>query len=277
MPGAEYSGSRNVWTRIEGARRHVEGDSTTGMSYDSGRYLLQLGIDGLLASNEAGALVGGINAQYGRTTADITSDLGNGENATESFGLGATLTWYGSDGIYLDGQATLAHLSSNLSSATVGQLVDGNSGFGYAFSLEAGRKLAVGGNWSVTPQVQLAYSSVDFDDFTDPFGANVSLTRGDSLKGRIGIALNHDAVDAQNSSHAYAIANLTYEFLDGTAVDVGGTSVAFKPDSFGAELGLGGSYRWGGGKYALSGEALASTSLEGSMGFRGTLGFKMAF
>ncbi len=279
-PGADeagYAGPRNLWTRIEGAHRHVEGDSTSGASYDSNRFLVQAGIDGLLVENGSGMLIGGFNAQYGRVNADIESDLGSGDNSTDSYGVGATLTWYGNDGIYVDGQASVARLSSDLSADATGELADGNDGVGYAFSIEAGRKLPVGGNWSVTPQAQLAYTSVDFDDFTDPFGATVSLDSGDSLKGRIGVALDYDAGAGTERSHVYGIANLTYEFLDGTAVDVAGTEVAFEPDSFGAELGLGGTYRWAGGKYALYGEALASASFEGSYGFKGTVGFSSAF
>jgi outer membrane autotransporter protein len=53
-------------------------------------------------------------------------------------------------------------------------------------SLETGKRIVVDENWSITPQVQLAYSSVDFDDFTDPFGADVWLDKSDSLKGRLG-------------------------------------------------------------------------------------------
>lgn len=271
------AGPRNFWTRIEGAHGHVEGDSTAAASYDSNRYLVQAGIDGLLAENSAGMLIGGINAQFGRVNADIRSSLGNGTNSTDSYGGGATLTWYGSNGVYVDGQASVSRLSSKLAAETVGKLVDDNKGLGYAFSIEAGRKVAVSGNWSVTPQAQLAYASVDIDEFADPFGAKVSLVSGDSLKGRIGVALNYDAGSSVSGSHVYGIANLTYEFLDGTAVDVAGTKVAFEPDSFGAELGLGGTYRWAGGKYALYGEALASTSFEGSYGFKGTVGFSTAF
>ncbi|GAA2827915.1 fibronectin-binding autotransporter adhesin [Aminobacter aminovorans] len=271
------AGPRNFWTRIEGAHGHVEGGSTAGASYDSSRYLVQAGIDGLLTENGSGVLIGGINAQYGRVNAAIRSSLGNGTNSTDSYGGGATLTWYGSDGVYVDGQASVTRLSSKLAADAVGKLVDDNQGLGYAFSIEAGRKVAVSGNWSVTPQAQLAYASVDIDEFADPFGAKVSLDSGDSLKGRIGVALNYDAGSSASGSHVYGIANLTYEFLDGTAVDVAGTKIAFEPDSFGAELGLGGTYRWAGGKYALYGEALASTSFEGSYGFKGTVGFSTAF
>jgi len=272
-----YAGPRNFWTRIEGAYGHVEGESDTGTSYDSHRYLVQVGIDGRLAGDALGMLVGGLNAQYGKVDADIESSLGNGDNSTDSYGLGATLTWYGGEGTYVDGQASVAWLSSDLSADAVGDLVDGNDGFGYAFSLEAGRKLPVGGNWSLTPQAQLAYTSVDFDDFTDGFGADVTLESGDSLKGRIGLALDYDGGTGESPSHVYGIANITYEFLDGTAVDVAGTEVGFEPDSFGAELGIGGAYRWGGGRHSLYGEALGTTSFEGSYGIKGTVGLSTAF
>jgi fibronectin-binding autotransporter adhesin len=238
---------------------------------------VQVGVDGLLGEYSSGMLIGGVNVQYGRINADIRSDIGKGHNSTDSFGVGATLTWYGNDGIYVDGQASIAHLSTDLSADATGELAHNNDGVGYGFSIETGRKVRVGGNWSVTPQAQLAYTSVDFDAFTDPFGARVTLDRGDSLKGRIGLALDYDADSGANRSHIYGIVNLTYEFLNGTAVDVAGTEVAFKPDSFGAELGAGGTYRWGRGKYALYGEALASTSFEGSHGFKGTVGFSTAF
>ncbi len=38
----------------------------------------------------------------------------------------------------------------------------------------------------------MVYSAMDFDSFTDPFGANVSLGSGDSLKGRLGLALDKE-------------------------------------------------------------------------------------
>ena len=168
----------------------------------------------------------------------------------------------------------MALLRSDLSAEGVGVIGDGIDGNGYALSLEAGRKLAVGDGWSLTPQAQLAYSSVDFDRFTDPFGADVSLTEGDSLKGRLGLSVDFEA---GADRYVYAVANATYEFMDGAAVAVSGVDLAFEPQRFGAELGLGGTYRWGGGKYALNGEALASTSFEGSYSYKGTLGLTVGF
>ncbi|WP_073433701.1 autotransporter domain-containing protein [Halomonas cupida] len=45
-------------------------------------------------------------------------------------------------------------------------LVDNNDGDGYALSTESGRSIAMGaGDWTLTPQAQLIWSSVDFDSF----------------------------------------------------------------------------------------------------------------
>jgi fibronectin-binding autotransporter adhesin len=106
-----YAGPRNFWTRIEGAHDHAEGSSTTDMSYDSDRYLVQVGIDGLLEESDKGLLIAGHNVQYGQTHA--TSPLGNGDNDTDSYSIGATLSWYGSDGFYMDAQAQVDRNDAN--------------------------------------------------------------------------------------------------------------------------------------------------------------------
>lgn len=272
---ASDAGQNAIWTRIEGAHGRVKSKaSTADASYDSDTSLVQVGLDGQLSAGANGMLIGGLTAQYSRATADIFSSLGDGGNATTSFGIGATLTWYGENGFYVDGQAQIATLRSDLTAAGIGTIGDGIHGSGHALSLEAGRKTALGGGWSLTPQAQLAYASVDFDAFTDRFGANVSLKKGDSVKGRLGISADYEA-DA--GTHVYGITNLTYEFLDGTTVAVSGVDLAFTPQRFGGELGVGGTYAWAGGKYALHGEALASTSFQGGYALKGTAGLTVGF
>jgi len=269
----------NFWTRIEAAYGHYEGDSDTDTEYDLARYLVQVGIDGRLSESDDGILIGGINVQYGHADADIDSDVGDGDNSTDSYGGGLTLSWVAISGFYADAQAMVHYLESDLSSDDVGDLVDNNEGWGYGLSLELGRKLSLDDAMSLTPQAQLMYRSVDFDDFTDKFGADVSLEEGESLKGRLGVALGFDGEDGGESrSHVYGIVNLTYEFLDGQSVDIAGTDVEFEPEAFGGELGLGGTYEWAGGKYAIHGEALGQTSFEGgSYGVKGTAGFSTKF
>ena len=279
LDGAAPTGSAAqsaIWARIEGADGRLKSaSSSSGVAgFDIAGSLLQVGLDGQLAANAQGMWIGGLTAQYGRAGADIFSGLGEGANATTSYGFGATLSWYGETGFYVDGQAQIATLRSDLDAAGIGRIGDGIHGSGYALSLEAGRKIALGEGWSLTPQAQLAWSSVDFDSFTDRFGAIVSLKDGDSLKGRLGIAAEYEL---GGGKHVYGVGNLTYAFVDGTAVAVSGVDLALRQQRLGAELGFGGSYGWAGGKYALHGEALAATSFEGSHSLKGTVGFTMGF
>ena len=272
-----------LWTRLEGAHARVKADSsTTEASYDSDLFQLQVGFDGEVMEGASGALVAGITAQYSHARADVSSGLGGGSNTTDGYGIGATLTWYGANGVYVDGQAQVAWFDTDLSADGPGKLVDGNDGIGYALSIEAGRELAVKEGWTVTPQAQLAYASADFDDFVDPYGAAVSLSKGESLEGRVGVALGRDASWQDGAgravrTHLYGITSLTYEFLDGATVAVSGLDLVAEPQKFGAEFGVGGTYNWGAEKYALHGEALASTSFDGSYGYKGTVGLTVGF
>lgn len=172
---------------------------------------------------------------------------------------------------------------SDLSSGILGALADGNHGFGYALSLEAGRRIALGENLSLTPQAQLVYSNVRFDDFTGPSGEDVSIEGGDSLRGRLGLALERQASwtgeDGQvQRAVFYGIGNLHYDFLGGTKVNVSGTTLVSGNDRLWGEIGLGGTYNWGNDNYSLYGEVTASSSLKhfgDSHVLGGRLGFRL--
>lgn len=156
-------------------------------------------------------------------------------------------------------------------------------GQGYDLSLEAGRAFAAGQGLSFTPQAQITYSSVDFDSFTDPLATAVSLGKGDSLKARTGVALDHkhgwqDDHGQGHSLRFYGVANISYEFLDGTSARVAGVSVGGRDERLWGEMTLGGGYDFG--RYSVFGEASADTSLSDfgdSYGFRGSAGFRMRF
>ncbi|MBA9034902.1 autotransporter family protein [Rhizobium leguminosarum] len=224
--------ARAIWTRIDGTRSLFEPDtSTTGTEYDVNSWTLQAGVDGMLQESGTGALIGGVSFHVDTASADISSRFGNGDIDTTGYGFEGTLTWYGNSGFYVDTQAGVTWYSSDLKSSTLRTtLADGNDDFGYGFSVEAGQKIALTSQWSLTPQAQLAYSSVRFDSFTDQYGADVSLDDGDSLTGRLGISADYDGdwKDASgkiNRVKLYGIANLYHDFLNGSDVDVSGTSL----------------------------------------------------
>lgn len=284
-PGTEGAVAPDaIWARMDASQAHFEpGVSTTGASYDVTTWRLQAGLDGVLHQSEAGSLVAGVNAQFGTVSSDIASIYGAGSVSAMGFGVGGTLTWYGAGGLYVDGQAQLVRYEADIVSDDTGTtLVEGNDAFGYGLSLEAGQKVALDDNWSLTPQAQLSYSAVRFSDFTDQFGGAVSLgDGGDTLVGRLGLSADYEA-DWQDESgeskqtHLYGVANLYYDFLDGSSVDVSGTAFASQNRGLWGGVGVGGSLSWADEQYSIFGEALVRGSVE-DFGDNNALGAKVGF
>jgi len=272
-----------IWTRIDGTHSHFEPEhSTTGTQYEVNSWTLEAGVDGMLRESGAGALIGGLSFHVKTASGDISSRFGKGDVDTTGYGFDGTLTWYGKSGLYVDTQAAVTWYDSDLKSSTLqASLADGNDGLGYGFSVEAGQKIALTSQWSLTPQAQLAYSSVRFDSFTDAYDANVSLDDSDSLTGRLGVSADFDREWKDASGHSsrstlYGIANLYYDFLDGSNVDVSGASVISENQAFWGGLGLGGSLSWSDERYAAHSEAFARTSLN-DFGDSNTIGAKVGF
>ncbi|MCQ1574255.1 autotransporter outer membrane beta-barrel domain-containing protein [Neorhizobium galegae] len=280
---AENDPAKAIWTRIDGTHAHFNPrTSTTGTEYDVDTWTLQAGIDGMLHESGAGALIGGVSFHFDTASADISSRFGKGSIDTTGYGFDGTLTWYGNSGFYVDTQAAVTWYDSNINSSTLqSTLADGNDGFGYGLSVEAGQKIALTRQWSLTPQAQLAYSSVRFDDFTDAYGAAVSLDDADSLTGRLGISADYDsdwkdATGQISRSKFYGIANLYYDFLDGSKVDVSGLTVVSKNQPLWGGLSLGGSLSWSDDRYAVHAEAFARTNLK-DFGDSNAVGAKVGF
>ncbi|RFZ87584.1 autotransporter outer membrane beta-barrel domain-containing protein [Shinella sp. WSJ-2] len=259
---------RGMWGRILGRQVSIDPRrSTTGANYDVDIWQLQGGADGELYSGDAGDLVLGFSGRYGTVSADVSSTFGDGSITSTGFGLDGSMTWYGTSGLYVDAQANATWYDSDLTSSAVASgRISGNDGFGYAFGLEAGQQIALGANWSVTPQAQLTYSRIDYDDFTDPFGGAVSLKDAHRLRGRLGMSADYENSWADRNGqtrrlHAYGVANLYYDLQSNSDVRVSGVKFMTEQEALWGGLGLGGTYSWGDDKYAIYGEATVDTSL----------------
>ncbi|MCX2698046.1 autotransporter family protein, partial [Ochrobactrum chromiisoli] len=279
--------SKAIWGRIEGAHTRHESASTAGdLHQDINTFIMQAGVDGQFYEDENGTLFAGITGQYGNARSDIDNRTGDGSGSisTQGWGLGATATWYGTSGFYLDAQAQANWYDSDLHVDAVNKtLSNGNKGFGYALSLEAGQRFAINQNWSLTPQAQLMWSSVDFDTFTDSYGARISNRDGDSLTARLGLAANyanswkgHDGRMVNTS--LYGIANLYQELMGDARMNYAGTHMATDSDDTWGGIGAGGTYAWADNKYMLYGEGSINTSLNhfsDSYALKGNVGFKV--
>lgn len=274
------------WARIQGATSSTRpAQSATKSSRDIDLWKLQTGIDVVANRQPDGSmLVAGVNLSHGNASADIASPYGRGKIDTTGTGVGASLTWYGASGFYVDGQLQAMWFDSDISSRTIGRdEVKGNNGNGVAISVETGYRHDIGTGFSLTPQAQLIRSRVDFDSFTDPFGAKVRLDDGDSLIGRLGVSLDYEpersvAQGAAGQTHVYAIANLYNEFMNGTNVNVAGVSFRSRDERLWAELGVGGTYQWNKGRYGVYGNlsvAGATNNMSDNHAVGGMIGFRV--
>jgi fibronectin-binding autotransporter adhesin len=244
---------------------------------------LETGLDAAFHPVADGVMIGGIVANYAQSSADVSSVFGAGEIETTAWGVGATLTWHGENGFYLDLQGRANWFDSELASDTAGWEID-NDGDGRSLSAEFGRRADIGGGFAITPQMQYVHSNVDFDTFEDPFGAVVEHDRGKSFRGRFGLALDHSsawtgASGAEHDVRGYAIANLHYEFLDEMRVSVTGTGFSTGEEPLWGSLGLGGEYSRN-KRISLFGEASAETTLNGfgdSQRLTARVGLRAAF
>ncbi|MCL8000360.1 autotransporter outer membrane beta-barrel domain-containing protein [Brucella sp. 21LCYQ03] len=273
-----------VWGRVEGAHSRLEPNtSTSRMKQDINTFIMQAGIDGQFYEGENGKLIAGITGQYGHAKGDVSSFNGDGDISTDAWSLGATATWYGNNGFYVDGQGQVTWFDNDLMSWTANTgLAEGRKATGYALSIEAGQRIPLQDSWALTPQAELMYSAIDADTFKDTWGSQVDLHDGDNLVGRIGLAadrsFNWKGNDGRMvNTSIYGIANLYQEFLSGTTVNVSGVDFNTSNDRTWAGIGAGGSYAWADDKYAIYGEGSVNTSLNhfaDSYAFKATIAFK---
>ena len=274
------------WGRIQGSTSSMTpSQSTTGSSRDVDLWKLQTGIDVVANRRADGSmLVACVILSYGNASADIRSPYGRGKIDTTGTGVGASITWYSASGFYVDGQLQAMWFDSDISSRTIGRReVKGNDGNGVAISVETGYRYPIGNGLSLTPQAQLVRSRVDFDSFTDPFGAKVRLDDGDSLVGRLGLSLDYEPESGAGQggagqTHVYAIANLYNEFMNGANVNVGGVAFRSRDERLWAELGVGGTYQWNKGRYGLYGNlslAGATNNMSDNYSVGGMIGFRV--
>ncbi|MEO1985076.1 MAG: autotransporter outer membrane beta-barrel domain-containing protein [Martelella sp.] len=273
-----------VWADFTGGREHYDGsEGTLNASYNADIYRLRMGVDGQFGETESGFAVGGLVFQYANATADVSSRVGGGDVVSQLFGLGATMTWYGNNGFYVDGQAFGNVINNDLTIAGTSTLSMQQS-YGYSLSAETGYRFDVAPGWAMTPQAQLTWGSVNFDDFTGVYNEDVSLVNGDSLAARMGLQTDYrtswtTATGEARSASLHGIANVYYDFTnDPSEVWVSGVNMSTDDGDWTGEIGIGGSYTWLNGKLGINGDVTASTGLENfgdSYGLTGKVRFQM--
>ncbi|MGJ4860742.1 autotransporter outer membrane beta-barrel domain-containing protein [Labrys sp. La1] len=275
---------QGAWGRIGG--QYSSFDPKIGSSYTQSLGFMQAGYEGSVYETATGMMTLGAYGTIGTSRADIdiTRDpatraaRAKGKITTTGYGLGANLTWLGNNGFYADAIAQFTWYDSSLSNKRGGN----NQGWSGAGSVEVGKRMDLGSGWALVPQAQLAYSRVNFDQFTDVNGARQKLGEGNSLQGRIGVRIENlsswqNANNKTDRLQVYGIGNLSYQFVKGTKIDVANVSVQQQNKRLWGEVGLGGTYAWN-DAWSAYGEADYAAALSSGAGdnytVKGTLGIR---
>ncbi|WP_454818623.1 autotransporter outer membrane beta-barrel domain-containing protein [Labrys neptuniae] len=275
---------QGAWGRIGG--QYSSFDPKIGSSYTQSLGFMQAGYEGSVYETATGTMTLGAYGTIGTSRADIdiTRDPATGvvrpkgKITTTGYGIGANLTWLGNNGFYADTIAQFTWYDSSLSNKRGGN----NQGWSGAASVEVGKRMDLGSGWALVPQAQLAYSRVNFDQFTDVNGARQKLGEGNSLQGRIGVRIENlsswqNANNKTDRLQVYGIGNLSYQFVKGTKIDVANVSVQQQNKRLWGEVGLGGTYAWN-DAWSAYGEADYAAALSSGAGdnytVKGTLGIR---
>jgi outer membrane autotransporter protein len=230
------------WLRFTGDK--FDATTTTGSSIDGSTWGLQTGADFAVEPGDAGQWVLGITGQYGKVRSTVTSALGFGTIDSEGFGVGATATWYGNAGTYVDLQGQVNWIDSDFASSAAGSLAEGERSKAYALSAEVGHRYDLNQNTTLVPQAQLTFGSVDGGSFTDSPGNAVDLGSNNSTIARLGLAYEYEnnSETGGNREKLYVIGNILHDFSSDSSVDVAWADLSTGAgEATWGEIGVGGS------------------------------------
>lgn len=269
------------WGRVSGSHGAYAPTSTTQAAFDQNIWQIETGVDGVLSQNDQGQVIAGLSLRYVDGRSNVSSPTGNGSINSKGGVAGVSLTAMQNDGSYADLQLQAGYFNSGLSSDAWGVLASDLDAWTGAVSLEIGRKVGLGGAWSVTPQTQFSATIIGMDDgFTGPVDETVSFSQTAGVTWRNGLSIDWSNAGANGVSSLHGVANLVYTLAGDTTATVSGFDLASSStDNLSGEIGLGGTHSWAGGKYALTGQVTASTGLGSNAAedyrIGGSLGFSV--
>ncbi|MCY4038700.1 MAG: autotransporter outer membrane beta-barrel domain-containing protein [Hyphomicrobiales bacterium] len=178
------------------------------------------------------------------------------------------------NGFYVGGQTQLARFTSDVSTGRLSVVRD-NGGTGISTSMETGYRFNVTNNFQISPQTELTWTRVGFDDFVGPHGEVVSLEDGDVVTGSLGLLWNGEWQGEEGFGRLYGEMNLRGNLDGKTSVNVSGTSIVNDQKDFSVDGKLGASYEWNEG-YTVRGE-VSTLRNDDAEEIRANLGMRIDF
>ena len=240
LQGRQHGNNGRVWAKVSGASTEFEPASTSLATHEIGNVATEFGIDVPLLTDYPYIpynLTVGASASFGEATTDVTAGESTGEIATRNFKAAILANWEYED-VYVDGQLQYAILGNEIKADT--KLAD-EEATAYSAGLEVGYGIDVRG-FRVTPSAQLAWTSVDFDNFTDLAGTEVLSDDSSIFTGRAGVGVEGSIPFANILLRGNADVLMPLDGKVNTKVD--GTELVSEREDPVFDVGVGATYAW---------------------------------
>lgn len=221
------SGSRDFGTL---AKRNSYETSITGY---------QAGYDIPGVQNEQGGWLYSVTTQWRQFDTDVNTIDGTGAIASEGYGVGATATWYGKNGSYMDLQGQYNRVGADFKGGRQGTIREDVKFNTWFASFEFGQRYEIYENVSLVPQGQFTWGQFHGDSVVGK-SSPVTLRFDDerSIIARLGLGLEY----TEDEFHAYVIGDVIHDTLDEWKTSVNGAETTDQLGSLSSEIGGGFSY-----------------------------------
>lgn len=281
---------QGLWARMTVDRTtKTPKSSTVDFSTRNHNWGLQVGADFSLASSDAGVLTAGITGQFKDMNATISrpTSADKGKVSADGAGAGVNLTWNGTGGLYADFQGQFNWASATLGTTSLGDTVKDLDVTSKSASLEVGKRFVLGSESKsvLVPQVQVSWSELSSDAFTDSKGVKVDLGDYKSSLARLGLAYEYHFNGAnltgpdKDGKMIYGIVNLVQNLSPRHTSVAQGKKLTMRDQRTWGEFGLGASFALG-GNALIYGQGTYSQSFDNggdNHDIGGTVGVRVRF
>ena len=235
-----------AWARLSvGDGSYRPDRSHAGAAYDIRRFEAEAGVAfTLLREANVGAWA---SLRHVQGWADVSAPAGGGKIEATGFGPSLGASWKNAAGLYANARISLTRYETDLRSDGRGLLKEGVGATIRSLRVEAGRRLSIADDLSVTPRAWWTRSDVSMDGFRDAVGAQISLAQTDRSIGGLGIVTETAHSWRGNERTLVLRGRLGVEGVLGdaeTVVNVSGERLGSKAARNWGVLGLGAMFRW---------------------------------
>lgn len=164
-----------------------------GYDFDQQINALQVGAGIVAVDGDEGSIRAGWALDHGTTRVTPSAADGNSRGKYYANGGAAWVTYQHGSGLWVDGILGVSRYHGDVSTDLRGDEVGKLHAQGWTMSVEVGKPLPLGGDWTVEPQFQFRVQQLNFRDFRDKDGLDIRLGNSVQATSRLGIQVGRTA------------------------------------------------------------------------------------